>query len=95
MTKPLSPAAQAVVDAWDAKLNPDPDGLTYLAHDPERESLAAALLAAADQVVPAESENEDLDPCNPDDKAEWAQYSQRQHTRLQLLAIAAELKANS
>ena len=51
MTKPLSPAAQAVVGAWDAKLNPDPDGLTYLTHDPEREALAAALRAAADQVV--------------------------------------------
>ena len=44
----LSPAAQAVVDAWDAKLNPDPDGLTYLTHDPEREALAAALRAAAE-----------------------------------------------
>ena len=50
MTKPLSPAAQAVRDAWDAKLNPDPDGLTYLTHDPEREALAAAPRAVADQV---------------------------------------------
>ena len=48
MTNPLSPAAQAVVDAWDAKLNPDPDGLTYLTHDPEREALAAALQAVVD-----------------------------------------------
>ena len=52
MTEPLSPAAQAVVDAWDAKLNPDPDGLTYLTHDPEREALAAALRAAVDQIMP-------------------------------------------
>ena len=52
MTKTLSPAAQAVLDAWDAKLNPDPDGLTYLTHDPEREALAAALRAAVDQIMP-------------------------------------------
>jgi len=45
----LSPAAQAVLDAWDAKLNPM---VTCLTHDPEREALAAALHAAADQVVP-------------------------------------------
>jgi hypothetical protein len=45
----LSSAAQAVLDAWDAKLNPM---VTCLTHDPEREALAAALRAAADQVVP-------------------------------------------
>ena len=45
-TKPLSPAAQAVMDAWDAKLNPM---VTCLTHDPEREALAAALRAVADQ----------------------------------------------
>ena len=93
MTEPLSPAAQAVLDAAH-------DGANAVLFDIGNDSpvpmcAAAALRAAADQVVPAEPENEDLDPCNPDDKAEWAQYSQRQHTRLQLLAIAAELKANS
>ena len=82
MTNPLSPAAQAVLDATD-----------YPEDWATRIRVAAALRAAADQVVPAELENEDLDPCNPDDKAEWAQYSQRQHTRSQLLAIAAELEA--
>ena len=40
----LSPAAQAVLDAWDAKLNPM---VTCLTHDPEREALAAALRAVA------------------------------------------------
>ena len=45
----LSPAAQAVLDAWEEKLSPD---VTCLTHDPEREALAAALRAAADQVVP-------------------------------------------
>jgi len=47
MTKPLSPAAQAVLDAWEAKLDPM---VTCLTHDPEREALAAALRAAADQL---------------------------------------------
>ena len=80
----LSPAAQAVLDAV---VSPP----TFAT----RKRIVAALQAVADQVVPAESENEDLDPCNPDDKAEWAQYSQRQHTRSQLLAIAAELEATN
>jgi hypothetical protein len=44
----LSPAAQAVLDAWDAKLNPM---VTCLTHDPEREALAAAIRELADQVV--------------------------------------------
>ncbi len=47
MTKPLSPAAQAVLDAWEAKLDPM---VTCLTHDPEREALAAALRAVADQL---------------------------------------------
>jgi hypothetical protein len=40
----LSPAAQAVLDAWESKLEPM---VTCLTHDPEREALAAALRAAA------------------------------------------------
>jgi len=44
----LSPAAQAVLDAWDAKLDPM---VTCLTHDPEREALAAALYAIADQTI--------------------------------------------
>ena len=82
MAEPLSPAAQAVVDAWDAKLNPDPDGLTYLTHDPEREALAAALVAAADQVVPSDA----MEPRNYIPMA-----IECQRIRLELLAIAAEL----
>jgi hypothetical protein len=60
----------------------------------ERTMLAAALRAAADQVVPVELEDKDLDFSNPDDKAEWYQWSQRQCTRHQLLAIADELEAH-
>ena len=94
--KSLSSSAQAVLDAVEdhGKFVYFAYGFTWIA--PVFRSpcnlAAAALRAAADQVVPAEPENEDLDPCNPDDKAEWAQYSQRQHTRSQLLAIAAELE---
>jgi len=43
----LSPAAQEVLDTWEAKLDPM---VTCLTHDPEREALAAALRAAADQI---------------------------------------------
>jgi len=84
MTKPLSPAAQAVVDAWNAKLNPDPDGLTYLTHDPEREALAAALRAAVDQVyeVPACIRGDDY----------WNYRNGVEAERSRILAIAAELE---
>ena len=81
----LSPAAQAVVDAWDAKLNPDPDGLTYLTHDPEREALAAALQAAADQVVPEQG-------CQI--YGLTARENERQQVREEILAISAELEAH-
>jgi hypothetical protein len=89
MTEPLSPAAQAVLDAWYAKLNPDPDGLTYLTHDPEREALAAALRAAADQVVP-----EDCLEHFPNDSAWQGGFTDaNERIRFELLAIAAELEA--
>ena len=77
----LSPAAQAVLDAFNAEW---PDGL------------AAALQAAANQVVPngpKPSANSDYHLNN------WTksmdQYYQRQQTREELLAIAAELEANA
>ena len=87
MNEPLSPAALAVIAAYNKETRPEPHH--------QCEAIAAALQAAADQVVPAEPENEDLDPCNPDDKAEWAQYCQRQHTRSRIRAIAAELEATN
>ena len=85
MTNPLSPAAQVVVDAWVDQV--------YDQSGTNAQGLAAALRAVADQVVPLEPEDEELEVSIPDDFAEWAQYSQRQHTRSQLLAIAAELEA--
>jgi hypothetical protein len=81
----LSPAAQAVLNA--SNLHPCKD--SYLI-------LSAALRAAADQVVPEQAEP----PCGESEP--WPQsyqlmadskWEQRQQTRIQLLAIAAELEA--
>jgi hypothetical protein len=72
----LSPAAQAVLDAywaspWDPSLQQE-----------DRYAIAAALRAAADQVVP----HEYLTGVD-------AAVEARQLTRLRLLAIAAELES--
>jgi hypothetical protein len=85
MSTPLSPAAQAVLDATAGTYG----NYQFTAR---RQMITAALLAVADQVVPEEPENEDFDGDNHDDKAEWLQWSQRTHTRRELLAIAAELE---
>lgn len=77
----LSPAAKSVVDAS----NCQGSRIVQL-------HIASAFRAVADQVVPEEPENEDFDGDNHDDKAEWLQWSQRTHTRRELLAIAAELE---
>jgi len=79
MTEPLSPATQAVLDA--SNLLPGKD--SYLI-------LAAALRAAADQVVPEEEP-----PADFLDHAVAAEIDQRRVTRAQLLAIAAELETNA
>jgi hypothetical protein len=85
MTKPLSTCAQAVMDAF----HETTWGQGY------RSPLAAALKAAADRVVPDEripSGNSAHHLMN------WTkaldQYYQRQQTRDELLAIAAELEAS-
>jgi hypothetical protein len=84
-TPPLSPAAQAVWDAWND---------AYEAQGPLEDMghpLAAALIAAADQVVPEEQE-----PVPNEDSAVemqiWSAVAQRQRTRSQNLAIANELR---
>jgi len=79
----LSPAAQAVLDAWEFKLEPM---VTCLTHDPEREALAAALRAAADQVLPENAEH-------VGDEHDAARADQWLRIRLKMLAIAAELEA--
>lgn len=73
----LSPAALAV---WEA-LNRDEPGVLVDYGD----CLAAALRAAADQVVPEETWLGTEEPC-------YAYYRQRCNTRRDLLAIAAELE---
>ena len=72
---PLSPAAQAVLDAYldDWAASPWSDG----------QCLAAALRAAADQVVP------EMKPWLRTSGASAAKHDVRQH----LLAIAVELEA--
>jgi hypothetical protein len=74
----LSPAAQEVLDAaMQYEINPE----CY-----SREIAAAALRAAADQVVPEEEPAADFL-----DHAVAAEVDQRRVTRAQLLAIADEL----
>jgi hypothetical protein len=87
----FSPAAQAVLDAF---LN-TPGEVPMPMWDYGRD-LAATLRAVADQVVPngpKPSANSDYHLNN------WTksmdQYYQRQQTREELLAIAAELEANA
>ena len=77
MTKPLSPAAQAVLDAASDSL----DCRGYIS-----DQVAAALRAAADQVVP----EEDAMPFNLAHRLRWDAL---QSVRYQLLAIVAELGA--
>jgi hypothetical protein len=77
--QPLSHFAQAVLDAyWKSPCDP------CLQHE-DRLAIAAALRAAADQVVPEETWLGTEEPC-------YAYYRQRCNTRRNLLAIAAELE---
>ena len=80
MTQPLSPAAQAI---WDAYQHVDCDPYRV---DPRQAGLAAALSAVADQVVPAETAPKLMR--GPD----LERLAQRQQTRAEILAIAAELR---
>ena len=78
MTK-LSPAAQAVLDAYRS---------SHLSIN----NLAAALRAAADQVVPDEPAPTGMRPAGDVYSSREIRRRQRQGTRSQLLAIAAELE---
>ena len=80
MTKPLSPAAQAVL----AAIHAAPDDT----RDSYRSAGVAALRAAADQVVPRRRK-----PMYADSGEESA-WSAQQDTRDELLAIAYELEAH-
>jgi hypothetical protein len=81
----LSPAAQTVLDAFNREARPEPHH--------QQEAIAAALRAAADQVVP--------ETPKPSGNSNWDlhhwtlvldSYYQRKNTRVQILAIATELK---
>ena len=86
MTEPLSPAALTV---WDRFCGIVED------NGPPRLGLAAALRAAADQVVPwrPEPTEESVGP-TIDFGYMWALFSKANDVREKLLAIADELEAN-
>jgi hypothetical protein len=79
----LSPAAQAVLDAW----SKDENGV-YLEGDPK--SLAYALRVVADQVVPVTPAPNDTFCCPPVATIVWMRLA---CVRAELLAIATELEA--
>jgi len=87
----LSPAAQSVMDAFLKA----PMGQSHV--DDDLIAIAAALRAAAEQVAPEQTEP----PCGESEP--WPQsyqlmadskWEQRQQTRAELLAIAAELESS-
>jgi hypothetical protein len=86
MTKPLSPAAQAVLDAANGASSYGPDDCLNDA----RQIAAATLRAAADQVMPEVSEP-DWGACD-EMRCDIELYADHQRKRAALLAIAAELK---
>ena len=91
MTQQLSPAAQAVLDAFDAKQD-EMHEVTWLTRNPDRDCIAAALRAAADQVVPLQLPPETaVDANHP--TVEWHVWNAEQQSRFALLAIANELEA--
>jgi hypothetical protein len=81
MPTPLSPAAQAVLDA----VVSHPSFAT-------RKRIAAALYAAADQVVPEESEPSEQPFADSNDP--WPTWHANKKTRREILAIATELKGH-
>ena len=87
IASPLSPAAQAVMDAaFTLADNLDRDVT-------EAEMIAAALRAAADQVMPEEPRPTGMRPCGDTYSAREIRRGERMKLREQLLAIADELEA--
>jgi hypothetical protein len=85
----LSPAAQAVLDAANGAQCYGPDDCL----NESRWVAAAVLRAAADQVVPDELAPTGMRPAGDVYSSREIRRGQRQETRSQLLAIAAELEA--
>jgi hypothetical protein len=78
--EPLSPAAQAILNAYGRETG----DIDCVWHPSELKGLAAALRAAANQVVPkARAVDSDLD---------YGAWEQQQRTRAEILAIADELE---
>ena len=90
MTEPLSPTTQSVLDAyWKSPWDPS------LQHE-DRYAIAAPLRAAADQVVPdGPRPSADSDYHLMQWSKSLDQYAQRQQTRAEILAIAAELEGSN
>jgi hypothetical protein len=86
MTKPLSPAARAVLDAAVSVCHPETEVVAFQC---TRLEVAAALRAAADQVVPETEE--------PRNQLEYelGDWDARDDVRDALLAIAAELEGGN
>ena len=80
----LSPAAQAVLIAV--------DDLYGFGAPEDREIIAVALRAVADQVVPDEAAPTGMRPAGDVYSSREIRRGQRQETRSQLLVIAAELE---
>ena len=79
---PLSPATAAIVKAFDDRY----ELLGGFDDNWQEECLAAALLAAADQVVPEQLEGP------PGSGFRWGAWAAKSGVRSELLAIAAELE---
>ena len=85
----LSPAAQAVLDAFGNTSNGEYIEDVWIVN--EQAMLAAALRAAADQLVPETVKPDDTFCCPPVETIAWKRLMNvRQH----LLAIAAELEGH-
>lgn len=87
MTTPLSPAALKVLDAFLNAYVATPDSSNAFAAD--RSGIAAALIAAADQVVPEEPP---LTQRQNNNVVCVKRYQQRHEIRCKLLALATELR---
>jgi hypothetical protein len=83
----LSPAAQAVLDAFlDGYIGFASNPGFNVAYESDRNAVAAALQAVADLVLPEE-------PLHGGDQRWMYERDTRQESRKKLLAIAAELEA--
>ena len=80
----LSPAAQAIVQAFDDRY----ELLGPLEDDWQEQCLAAALCAVADQVVPVEVHPEVYEDC-----CQYSDVKTRAGIRAAILALATELEA--